>query len=234
MGLKKERKELEVMYGKIFASMYEGSIVGAGATVFAVMGYVIAKQKPPEFVVELNPKLLGAILGEASEDVEKAIEFLCSPDPDSRTQVNEGRRLVKVGAFAYHVVNGAHYHSLRNMEERREYNRAAQLKWRAKHKGEPAPEETESETSPKEAGTSKRFVKPTVEDFMGTGLPEDEAFKMWHYYESKGWKVGNHPMKNWKSAAAGWKSRMEQYRNQGKQEEERPMTDEEIVAWAKT
>ena len=32
---------------------------------------------------------------------------------------------------------------------------------------------------------------------------------------------GNHPMKNWKSAAAGWKSRMEQYRNQGKQEEER-------------
>ena len=32
------------MYGKHFASMYEGSLYGSGAVVFAVWGYVIACQ----------------------------------------------------------------------------------------------------------------------------------------------------------------------------------------------
>ena len=35
-----------MFFGKHFASMYEGSLVGSGPVVFAVMGYVIANQKP--------------------------------------------------------------------------------------------------------------------------------------------------------------------------------------------
>ncbi len=123
------------MYGKHFASMYTGSMVGAGAVVFAVMGYVISNGKPDRGVgmqVELNPKLLAFILGESQEDVEGAIEYLCSPDPKSRSEAEEGRRLVRLGEFAYRVVNGPKYRAIRDEERRRETDRESKRRARAK------------------------------------------------------------------------------------------------------
>lgn len=124
------------MYGKHFASMYEGSMVGAGAVVFAVMGYIIASAVPDREVgtqVELNPKLLAFILGEKQSEVEKAIEFLCAPDEDSRTKEKDGRRLIKLSQFSYQVVNGAKYRAIRDEEKRREQNREAKRRERLKN-----------------------------------------------------------------------------------------------------
>lgn len=121
------------MFGKHFGSMYEGSMVGAGAVVFAVMGYVIAKQMPDKKVgsqVRLNPVLLAAILGEDTKAIEAAIEKLCAPDPKSTTKTNDGRRLVKLGEFDYQVVNGAKYRAIRDEETRQEQNRVAQRAFR--------------------------------------------------------------------------------------------------------
>lgn len=129
-------------YGKHFSSMYTGSMVGRGAMVFAVWGYVVANMRPTdrrdndsEMIVELNPKLLGPILGEDVKDVEKAIKFLCSPDAESRTQEAGGRRLKDLGAFLFLVVNGRTYWSIRNEEHRKEYLRVAQQKHRDKKLG---------------------------------------------------------------------------------------------------
>lgn len=107
------------MYGRHYESMYNGSLVGAGSTVFAVWGYIIAHMKPPEFDVELNPKLLAFILGDTNEAVLSAIDKLCSPDPKSRTKVEEGRRLLKKGEYLYHVVNGELYAKMRSHAERK-------------------------------------------------------------------------------------------------------------------
>lgn len=123
-----------MMYGKHFASMYEGSMVGAGSHVFAVMGYIIAKQVPDKTVgsqVRLNPALLSAILGDSPERVQQAIDYLCAPDPKSNTPDKEGRRLVQVGQFDYQVVNGALYQAIRNEEDRRTQNREAKRRERA-------------------------------------------------------------------------------------------------------
>jgi len=133
------------MYGKHFSSMYSGSMVGSGALIFAVMGYVVANMVPDKKVgaqVELNPKLLAAILGEPESDVSKAIDFLCSPDPHSRSKEAEGRRLVKLGEFDYRVVNGAKYRAIRDEEQRRESNRISQALSRARKRGLPLPGET--------------------------------------------------------------------------------------------
>lgn len=141
------------MFGKHFASMYDGSMVGAGAIVFAVMGYVIANQVPDRKVgsqVRLNPKLLSAILGESEKDVTRAITYLCSPDPDTTTKTAKGRRLVKIGEFDYQVVNGAKYRMIRNEEDRREQNREAQFRFRAKKNGKPLPGELANERSIRE------------------------------------------------------------------------------------
>ncbi len=130
------------MYGKHFASMYEGSMVGAGSHVFALMGYVVANWRPDSVVggqVRLNPTLLATIFGESEERVQEAIDYLCAPDLKSTTPGNEGRRLIKVGQFDYKVVNAAKYFAIRNEEEKREANRIRQAKHRKK--GKPLPGE---------------------------------------------------------------------------------------------
>lgn len=121
------------MYGKIFESMFTGSMVGAGSHVFAVWGYVLANTKPDGYV-ELNPILLAAIIGETREKVQEAIDVLCEPDPDSRNKDEEGRRLVREGQFYYRVVTYHHYRNLRNDEERREYFRIKKQEQRARER----------------------------------------------------------------------------------------------------
>lgn len=131
------------MFGKHFASMYTGSMFGAGAITFAVMGYVIANAQPDREVgtqVELNPKLLAAILGEKEKDVQSAIDKLCSPDSKSRSEGKGGRRLIRLGQFSYQVVNGAKYRAIRDEEQRRVQNREAQRRKRLKN-GKPLPGE---------------------------------------------------------------------------------------------
>lgn len=141
-----ERVSLSAMYGKHFGSMYSGSMVGAGALAFAVMGYCIANAAPDRKVgsqVELNPVLLAAIFGEKQADIEKVIKMLCSPDPQSRTKEKEGRRLVQLGQFDYQLVNGAKYRAIRDEETRRESNRIAQTLSRARKRGLPLAGEVE-------------------------------------------------------------------------------------------
>jgi hypothetical protein len=131
------------MYGKHFASLYEGSMIGAGSNVFAVWGYVIANQEPDRSVgsqVRLNPKLLSVIIGEPEADMQKAIDYLCRRDPQSTTKTKDGRRLVKLGEFDYQVVNGAKYRAIRDRETRREQNRQAQRRHRIRKTLPPAGE----------------------------------------------------------------------------------------------
>jgi hypothetical protein len=94
---------------------------GKGAIIFATWSYVIAHTKPDN-LVELNPVMLAATFGQCTADeVEQAIEALCSPDPQSRSKRLQGRRLVKKGEFMYFVVNADKYRTLPNERERREY-----------------------------------------------------------------------------------------------------------------
>lgn len=128
-------------YGKHFAGMYEGSMVGKGAIVFALMGYVISNMKcawvgegraklVTKGTITLNATVLAAVLGEAVGDVKLGIEVLCSPDPESRTKEEEGRRLVKEGEFEYRVVNAPYYQNLKNKEDEREKSKIRQQHYR--------------------------------------------------------------------------------------------------------
>jgi hypothetical protein len=123
------------MYGKVFASMYEGSMVGAGAPVFSVWGYCIAKADPDDHTVELNPVLLSCIIGESESKIIEALEFLCAPDPESHCQDHAGARLVKQAGHTYFVVTHAQYRDIRNNDDRRAYNREMKRRERARKSG---------------------------------------------------------------------------------------------------
>lgn len=112
-------------------------MVGAGAVVFAVMGYIIANQEPDRklgSIVRLNPKLLAMILGETEKEITQAIDYLLKPDPKSNSPEKGGRRIIKVGQFDYQVVNGEKYRRIRSQDDRREQNRTNQRRyqWRKK------------------------------------------------------------------------------------------------------
>ena len=129
------------MYGKAFEAMYEGSMIGSGVHVFAVWNYIIAKSR--RGYIELNPELVGFILGAKSDEIESAIKFLCKPDPRSRSKKEEGRRLVKEAQFQYRIVNWEYYDKIKSEEERREYNRLKQREYRAIKSSKPLPGEME-------------------------------------------------------------------------------------------
>lgn len=55
--------------------------------------------------------------------------------------------------------------------------------------------------------SSKRFVKPTIEDledYINEKGYQVDAHKFYDYYESNGWKVGKNPMKDWKATIRNW------------------------------
>jgi len=109
------------MYGKIFACTFTGSMVGAGSDVFAVWSYVIANASGG--TVELNPLLLAVVIGSTPERMQDAIDFLSRPDAASKSQEDGGRRLVKIGPFAYRVPNHGAYRAIRNTVDRQAYMR---------------------------------------------------------------------------------------------------------------
>lgn len=70
--------------------------------------------------------------------------------------------------------------------------------------------EAEEEADKKEKHSKKKFDPPTVEEVRsycaerGNNVSPD-AFV--DFYASKGWKVGNAPMKDWKAAVRTWESK---------------------------
>jgi hypothetical protein len=106
-------------FGQHYQKMYSGSMVGSGAVVFAVWGYIIANTDAKTSQVRLNENLLATIIGEPVESILAAIDKLCQPDPRSHRPEEEGRRLKKIGEWDYHVVNFQHYHNLAYREKRK-------------------------------------------------------------------------------------------------------------------
>lgn len=160
-----------VGFGRIFESLYKGSMVGAGVNVFALWPYVIANMRGSRehgALVELNPKLLGFVLGCEEAEIVKAIGYLCAPDKASRSKAEEGRRLVRVGQFAYRVVNGAEYLAIRMADDKRFAHAARQRRYEdRKRRGV--------------TGRENRFVQAVADgdesradEIAAEGLPEPE------------------------------------------------------------
>ena len=75
-----------------------------------------------------------------------------------------------------------------------------------------------AEPAPEPAPTRKRFVAPTLEEIREFCFEKNintNVDKFFYYYKSKGWKVGNSPMKDWKAAVRKWAECDEHYSRPG-------------------
>lgn len=78
--------------------------------------------------------------------------------------------------------------------------------------------ETPAEPAPEPAPARKRFVAPTLEEIREFCFEKNintNVDKFFYYYKSKGWKVGNSPMKDWKAAVRKWAECDEHYSRPG-------------------
>lgn len=80
-----------------------------------------------------------------------------------------------------------------------------------KHKTENIPPDNNKLlSSPKGEKLTKRFVKPTIEEievYCQERRNTVVAEQFFNFYESKGWRVGNQAMKDWKAAVRTWETK---------------------------
>lgn len=68
---------------------------------------------------------------------------------------------------------------------------------------------------------NKRFKKPTIEEiekYCEERNNNVDATTFYDFYESKGWKVGSTPMKDWKACVRTWESKNKNSRKEAKQD----------------
>jgi len=60
----------------------------------------------------------------------------------------------------------------------------------------------------RKVGVKQRPTEQEVELYAAKiGLPQSEAAKFMDYYDSNGWRVGRNPMRDWRKAMSGWRTR---------------------------
>lgn len=220
------------MYGKIYPSLYSGSMVGAGPMVFALWPFIICNARPDEgSLIDLNPIVLSAIFGATTEEVTKAIDYLCRSDPNSKTDTLDGKRLIKKGPMTYFVVNLEKYRFADDPTRRKDYWREYKQKRRKEidnvHSGQVDKCGMSFHADADADACTKNDIKPHIKVFRPPtqeeanlqaskiGLPRSEAEKFIAFYESKGWMVGKSKMRSWVSAMSGWRVRWQERNGNG-------------------
>jgi hypothetical protein len=173
------------------------------------------------------PGLADAARMEITE-CEAGLKVLMSPDPYSRSQEYEGRRISEVdGGWIIlnhakyrdkHVSRADYYRKWREEKGTRCATVAQQICNTAQQSETHTETETETETetdkkeSPPTPQRGRRsFEKPSIQDLesykqeIGFSSFDPQAFL--DFYESKGWFVGKNKMKCWKSAVRTWQRR---------------------------
>lgn len=78
----------------------------------------------------------------------------------------------------------------------------------------------QKDKSPETANKSiKRFKKPSweeVSDYCNERMNNVDAKTFVDFYESKGWKIGKNPMKDWKAAVRTWEKKDNKSNNKSK------------------
>lgn len=128
------------------------------------------------------------------EDCEASLAKLMAPDKYSRSKEFEGRRVVSIPG-GFRVLNHEKYRTkaLSRATYMKEYREIQKYQY----DGIPGT-------------TTKRFEKPTPEEVAAYAKTIEfnlNGQQFCDFYESKGWKVGNSPMKSWEAAVRTWKQK---------------------------
>ena len=122
------------MYGKLFASMYDGTLYGQWQAIITLQQMVILADS--DGVVDITPPALAAKTSIPLEIIEKGLEQLSEPDRYSRSSAEEGRRIVPIEddrPWGWVIVNYSHYKNLASVQDKKEKDRQRMAEKRSKN-----------------------------------------------------------------------------------------------------
>lgn len=178
------------MYAKIFESIYDGSLRRDWKALIVFQQLLVLCDE--EGFVDKTPDAISSRTTIPLDIIQHGLRILSSPDADSRSLDEDGRRIVLTNpprTWGWRIVNYREYRDIRNAEDLRLYWRGQKREQRLGFK--------RPEFSEMELYASK------------IGLPATEINSFYDYYEANGWKVGRNPMKNWQAAMRNWKKNFE-------------------------
>ena len=121
------------MFAKVFGQIFDSSVAEDYLVRLVFEDFLVLADKLG--VVDMTPQAVSRRTNVPLEIVQRGILVLSSPDPESRSQGEEGRRLVLIDShrsWGWQIVNYEHYRNLRDEESRRAYFRDAKREQRSK------------------------------------------------------------------------------------------------------
>lgn len=223
------------MYGKLFESMYDGTLVEDWRALITFQQMIVLCNA--DGVIDVTTSALSRRTGIPLDIIEAGISILESPDKNSRTPDHEGRRLERLDdhrPWGWRIVNHKKYQMMIDAESKREADRVRiaakrdaekankindvaecrNLSQVSQNVADVAHTDTDTDTDTKKRG---RFAPPTVEEIKSYCLERNNSVnpKRFHdFYESKGWMVGKNKMKDWKAAVRSWEQEDKKPTNQ--------------------
>ncbi len=104
--------------------------------------------------VDIHPRSIADEVGLPLDIVKAALIDLENPDPESRSHEQEGRRIIRLDGhrdWGWQIVNYVKYRTIKSEDDRREQNRQAQAKWRAKQSNPNKPDVSSVSTNKHES-----------------------------------------------------------------------------------
>lgn len=112
------------MYAKIFRQIYDSTLANDWQTLITFQQFLILADY--HGTVDITPEAISRITNIPLEIIKIGIEKLEAPDIQSRSEKEEGRRIIRLSEsrdWGWDIVNFEHYKNLRDEEHRREYMR---------------------------------------------------------------------------------------------------------------
>lgn len=163
------------MYGKVFASMYDGSLYGQWEAIVTFQQMIVLCDLAG--FIDMTPQAIAARTSIPFEIIAKGIELLEQPDKYSRTPDCDGRRIERIDAdrpWGWRVVNHEYYRTLQDADTVREQNRERQRKWRERNG--PSRPVTDGNGGSRHAEADTEAIK---------NLPESRFDEFWKAYPRK-------------------------------------------------
>ena len=112
------------MYGKLFASMYDGTLYGQWEAIVTFQQMIILCDSVG--VLDMTPPALAARTSIPLDIIEKGISALESPDPYSRSPDQDGRRIERLDdhrPWGWRIINHHRYRQMGSVEAKKEADR---------------------------------------------------------------------------------------------------------------
>jgi hypothetical protein len=209
------------MYGKIFDSLWKGSMRGK-CDVQLVFIHLICNCDQ-DGNCDYLPQVIADDTGMTLEHVQIAITELEAPDPLSRTPDEQGRRIVRLStqrSWGWRIVNHILYRDKLSEAWKKERNAERQRRFKEKRKSnaQSVTANTPSVSAFVDASVSDKgdargnpVGQYTLQECLDAGdklaMKREDIEACFHYWNAAGWMMtGNRPVRSLTSCLSKWKA----------------------------